>query len=75
MRTMIYVGLTDDPKQRREQHGNPPDWTQTPRFATENEARAWEKQQLARANTRGGTGGAGWRYGYWYTITSTTRED
>ncbi len=75
MRTMIYVGLTDDPKQRREQHGNPPDWAQTPRFSTENEARAWEKKQLERPNTRGGPGGSGWRYGYWYTITSTTRED
>ena len=71
---MSYVGLTDNPKQRREQHGNPADWKQTPPFATELAARAWEKQQLAKPNTTGGPGGEGWRFGNWYTITSTTRE-
>ena len=71
---VIYVGLTDDPKQRHEQHGKPTDWQQTGPFASEKAARDWEKAQLAKPGIRGGTGGRGWRYGYWYTITSTTIE-
>ncbi len=68
-----YVGLTDDPKQRKQQHGNPSDWTVVGPFATEQQARDWEKRELAKGH-KGGTGGAGWRYGYWYTITSATIE-
>jgi hypothetical protein len=69
-----YVGLSDDPEQRRQAHGNPPDWKVRAPFATEAEARAWEKLQLSRADCKGGPGGAGWRYGYWYTITLSTRQ-
>ena len=68
-----YVGLTDDPNTRKQQHGNQPDWTVTDPFATEQAARAWEKTQLAKGH-KGGLGGGGWRYGYWYTITSQTIE-
>lgn len=72
---MWYVGLTDDPERRRREHGNPPDWTlRAPAFTSEPEARAWEKTQLARADCRGGPGGGGWQYGYWYTITATTTQ-
>ena len=71
---MWYVGLTDDLAQRRQDHGNPQDWQHTDRFASEAEARAWEKKQLARSDCKGGPGGAGWRYGYWYTITASTKE-
>lgn len=70
---MKYVGLTNDPETRREGHGNPSDWWQHP-FSTENEARLWEKAMLAKPGYTGGTGGEGWRYGYTYTITSTTQE-
>ena len=70
---MKYVGLTDDPKQRREEHGSPVDWQQRG-FSWESEARAWEKAMLALSGYKGGTGGEGWRYGYTYTITSLTRE-
>lgn len=70
---MKYVGLTDDPKARKVEHGNPSDWWQRS-FSTENEARQWEKDTLAKPGYRGGTGGEGWRYGYTYTITSSTRE-
>lgn len=69
---MKYVGLTDDPKKRREEHGNPVDWQQRS-FSTESEARAWEKAMLA-SGYKGGPGGEGWRYGYTYTITSLTKE-
>jgi hypothetical protein len=69
-----YVGLTDDPANRRQQHGNPSDWQQTGPFTTEKAARDWEAQYVDRAGYQGGPGGAGWRYGYWYTITPQTRE-
>lgn len=69
-----YVGLTDEPKRRRADHGNPPDWQHRGPFANEAEARAWEAEQLERPNCLGGTGGAGWHYGYWYTITPSTLQ-
>lgn len=70
---MKYVGLTDDPDKRREEHGNPEDWWQRT-FSTEKEARDWEEDMLSRPGYKGGTGGEGWRYGYTYTITGRTRE-
>ncbi len=70
---MKYVGLTDDPRQRKQEHGNPSDWSQRS-FSSESEARAWEKSMLAQPGYKGGPGGEGWRYGYTYTITSSTRE-
>ena len=69
---MYYVGLTDDPDRRRLDHGNPCDWKQTQPFSSEQQARVWERQQLAN-DYRGGLGGAGWRYGYWFTITTETK--
>jgi len=71
---MFYVGLTDDPNQRWVQHGKPADWQQAGAFASEKAARDWEKQQLLKPGTKGGPGGEGWRYGYWYTITASTVE-
>ncbi len=70
---MKYVGLTDDPATRKQQHGNPSDWWQKT-FQTEKEARDWEKEMLSKPGYKGGTGGAGWKYGYTYTITSSTIE-
>jgi hypothetical protein len=70
---MKYVGLTDDPEARKKAHGNPSDWWQR-RFDTEKEARQWEKEMLAKPGHKGGTGGEGWRYGYTYTVTNTTKE-
>jgi len=67
-----YAGLTDDPKQRRQDHGNPSDWA-VKTFSTEKEARNWEKA-MHDSGYKGAGGGAGWKYGYTYTITSTTRE-
>ncbi len=68
---MIYVGLTDDPARRKQEHGNPSDW-QYWKFQSESEARRWEAGWLARRDTVGGQGGAGWRYGYMYTISPRT---
>lgn len=70
---MKYVGLTDNPEERKQQHGNPPDWWQRS-FYKENEAREWEKRMLSQNGYEGGTGGKGWKYGYSYTITKDTIE-
>ncbi len=70
---MKYVGLTDDPARRRQEHGNPTDWQQQS-FSTETEARDWERRMLAQPGYTGGPGGDGWRYGYTYTITPSTRQ-
>jgi hypothetical protein len=70
---MYYVGLTDDPNRRWVEHGRPRDWRQF-EFGSEAQARAWERGQLARSDVKGGPGGGGWRYGYFYTVTSTTVE-
>lgn len=68
-----YVGLTDDPDRRRQEHGNPPDWEQS-EFQTEAQARAWEGRYVGKTGYQGGPGGPGWRYGYWYWITPKTTE-
>jgi len=70
---MKYVGLTDNPSRRRQEHGNPSDWWQRI-FVTEREARTWEKEMLEKPGYIGGPGGNGWKYGYTYTITSSTKE-
>lgn len=67
-----YVGLTDDPERRRQEHGNPPDWQQT-EFATEEAARVWEAKYAGKPGYSGGSGGAGLRYAYWFTITPASR--
>lgn len=67
-----YAGLTDDPKTRKEQHGNPSDWWQTS-FSNEKDARAWEKQKHD-SGYEGSSGGSGWKFGYTYTITKDTKE-
>jgi len=69
---MKYAGLTDDPKARKEAHGNPIDWNLRT-FENEEEARSWEKIMLTNGY-QGGTGGEGWKYGYTYAITSSTKQ-
>ncbi|MFO0582041.1 MAG: hypothetical protein U0229_07215 [Anaeromyxobacter sp.] len=68
----IYVGLSDDLRRRKAEHGNPPDWKPYGPFLNEDAARAWEKLALAQPGTKGGPGGAGWRFGYSFTLTPTT---
>jgi hypothetical protein len=69
---MKYAGLTDDPMARRQTHGNPIDWNQH-QFEDEEEARLWEKTMLA-CGYQGGTAVDGWKYGYTYTITHSTKQ-
>jgi len=65
---MKYVGLTDDPERRKQEHGNPADFRVVRDFTSEAIAREWEKQMLAQGY-EGDTGGAGWKYGYTFSIT------
>lgn len=55
------------------EHGNPTDCQQYV-FGSEAEARNWEAHWVNQPGNHGGPGGAGWRYGYWYTITPFTRQ-
>lgn len=70
---MRYAGLTDDPQRRKAEHGNPPDFRVVKQFSSEKDAREWEKQMLARGYA-GDIGGAGWKYGYTYSVTSRTDQ-
>lgn len=70
----IYVGLTDDPQTRKVAHGNPKDWRVVKTFSSEVAARAWEKAEIQKPGNCGGTGGAGWKNGYKYTVSSSTKE-
>jgi len=42
------------------------------RFYREQDARRWEKELVSRPGYTGGDVGAGWLYGYIYTITDDT---
>lgn len=65
---MWYVGLTDDPERRKREHGYPSDFSVVREFTSEDEARQWEKKMLAQGH-QGDTGGAGWNYGYTFSVT------
>ena len=63
---MRYAGLSDDPKRRKQEHGNPRDFRIMQQFTSEASARMWEKRMLAKGY-EGDTGGKGWRFGYTYS--------
>lgn len=65
---MRYAGLTDDPERRKSEHGNPQDFRVVREFTSEYEARLWEKDMLDQGY-KGDIGGAGWRYGYTFSVT------
>jgi hypothetical protein len=67
-----YAGLTDDPGTGKEAHGKPVDWNDH-EFDSEEDARAWEKT-MSTCGYQVGTGGEGWKYGYTFTITKSTRQ-
>lgn len=70
---MRYAGLTDDPRRRKKDHGNPSDFKVVREFSTESDARKWEKDLLAQGY-KGDTGGAGWHYGYTFSKTSRLKR-
>ena len=65
---MRYAGLTDAPERRKREHGNPADFSVVREFTSEVVARQWEKDMLAQGY-EGDTGGAGWKYGYTFSMT------
>jgi len=66
------AGLTDHPLHRKLDHCDPSDWSQC-RFDSEEEAQVWYRLLLIRGYM-GGVGDKGWRYGYTFTCTHTTKE-
>jgi hypothetical protein len=70
---MQYASLTDDPERQKEVHGNPDDWALIGPFDQEIVARLWEREML-RLGSQGGAGTLGWRWGYMYTITPSTKQ-
>ena len=65
---MRYVGLTDNPERRKQEHGNPAEFRAVREFMSEAIAREWERKMLAQGY-EGDTGGAGWRHGYTFSKT------
>ena len=66
---MRYVGLTDEPKRRKQEHGNPNDFRVMQQFTSELAARQWESRMLAQGYGED-TSGKGWKYGYTFSIRS-----
>ena len=66
---MRYAGLTDEPKRRKEEHGNPHDFRVMQQFTSELSARQWESRMLAQGYEED-TSGKGWKYGFTFSIRS-----
>ncbi len=70
---MKYVGLTDDLEERKTAHGNPSDWWHRT-FTSDREAKAWLEELSAQPGYTGGMPTVGCKFGYTYTITSSTKQ-
>ena len=66
---MRYAGLTDEPKRRKREHGNPSDFRVMQQFTCETAARQWESRMLGQGYEED-TSGKGWKYGYTFSIRS-----
>jgi len=64
---MKYAGLTDEPKKRKQEHGNPDDFRIVQQFTNETAARQWEKRMINQGCEKD-TIGKGWKYGYIFSI-------
>ena len=64
---MKYAGLTDEPKRRKQENGNPHDFIVIQQFTSELAARKWESRMLAKGYEED-TIGKGWKYGYTFSI-------
>ncbi|MFC2170931.1 hypothetical protein ACFLQJ_03020 [Calditrichota bacterium] len=69
-----FVGLTNDPENRKKLHGEPDDWELKGPFETEREARNWEMLKRA-TGFNGAPRGDEWKYGYTYTTSNKTIEN
>ena len=70
---MRYAGLTDDPKIRKRERGNPSDFKVMQQFTTEAAARQWERRMMNQGCEQD-TIGKGWKYGYTFSIRSVQRS-
>ena len=66
---MRYAGLSDDPKIRKRERGNPSDFRVMQQFTSEKSARQWVSRMLAQ-DYQEDKSGKGWKYGYTYSIRS-----
>ena len=64
---MRYAGLTDEPKRRKVERGNPHDFRVMQQFTSETAARQWESRMPAHGYEED-TSGKGWKYGYTFSI-------
>jgi hypothetical protein len=64
---MKYAGLTDEPKRKKLEHGNPRDFRVMQQFTSETAARQWERRMTAQGYEED-TIGKGWKYGYTFSI-------
>ena len=64
---MRYAGLTDEPKRRKGERGNPSDFKIMQQFTSEHSARQWERRMQAQGY-EADTIGTGWKYGYTFSM-------
>jgi len=64
---MKYAGLTDEPKRRKLECGNPHDFRVMQQFTSETAARRWVSRMMAQGYEQD-TVGKGWKYGYTFSI-------
>ena len=64
---MRYAGLSDEPKRRQREHGNPRDFRVIQQFSSETAGRRWVSRMLAKGYEED-TIGKGWKYGYTFSI-------
>jgi hypothetical protein len=65
--SMRYAGLTDEPKIRKREHGNPSDFSVMQQFTSEPAARLCQSRMLAQGYEKD-TSGKGWKYGYTFSM-------
>ncbi len=66
---MRYAGLTDEPKRRKLERGNPRDFRVMQQFTSESAARQWERRMMNQGCEKD-TIGKDWKYGYTFSIRS-----
>jgi hypothetical protein len=64
---MRYAGLTDEPKIRKRERGNPSDFRVIQQFTSETAAGQWIRRMLNQGCEQD-TIGKGWKYGYTFSI-------
>jgi hypothetical protein len=66
---MKYAGLSNEPKIRKRECGNPSDFRVMQQFTSEKSARQWVSRMLAQGYQEDKSD-KGWKYGYTFSIRS-----